>query len=83
MHENYRPLPGEPLSAPITAIRAADDALVSAAESAHWRDATSREFVAVEVAGGGHMYLTTDGRSVLEIVASSTVAPSGVSSAGV
>jgi surfactin synthase thioesterase subunit len=71
MHESYRPRAAKPLPVPITAIRAADDGLVSAAESAHWREATSAEFVAVEVPSGGHMYLTADGRVVLDIVAAS------------
>lgn len=70
MHENYRPRPGEPVAVPITAIHAVDDHLVTRAQTAQWRAATSADFVQVEVPGG-HMYLTTDGRSVLELVVAS------------
>jgi len=56
MHETYVAAPGRPLSVPITAVRGADDKLVSAAECAEWAEATTAGFDSAEIAGG-HMYL--------------------------
>ena len=36
MHENYRPSPGDPLTAPITTMRGRADTLVSAEQVAEW-----------------------------------------------
>lgn len=68
MHESYRPTSDRRLDAPITSIRGVDDHLVSAEAAAHWRDATSRAFTAIDMPGG-HMYLDGDAASLLEIVA--------------
>ncbi len=70
MHEDYKPRDGEPLALPVTAIRGADDGLVTLEESQRWREATTAAFSHVEVPGG-HMYLADDGRAVLDIVANS------------
>ncbi|OKJ27977.1 thioesterase II family protein [Streptomyces sp. CB01580] len=57
MHESYVSPPDRtPLPVPITAIRGDRDELVSAAEVAQWREATSRGFRQMETEGG-HMYL--------------------------
>ncbi|ATZ22045.1 Linear gramicidin dehydrogenase LgrE [Streptomyces lavendulae subsp. lavendulae] len=67
MHENYRPSYQDPLNAPITALRGADDDLVSAMECAQWVEATTGGFVSTELPGG-HMYLTESAGDVLRIV---------------
>jgi len=56
MHENYRPVSSSPLGAPITAIRGADDELVSREQASEWASATSRRYRLVEPPGN-HMYL--------------------------
>jgi surfactin synthase thioesterase subunit len=69
MHENYRPPPGDPLTAPITTMRGRADELVSAEQVAEWKRATIAEVSSVEF-DGGHMYLTEDAGAVLrQIVA--------------
>ncbi|MEU2834664.1 alpha/beta fold hydrolase [Streptomyces lavendulae] len=67
MHENYRPSYPGPLNAPITALRGADDDLVSAMECAQWVEATTGGFDSTELPGG-HMYLTESAGDVLRIV---------------
>lgn len=52
------------LSAPITALRGADDDLVDAASVQGWADATRAGFEFVEMPGG-HMYLTDAAASIL------------------
>jgi surfactin synthase thioesterase subunit len=56
MHEDYLAPSPMPLDAPITSIRGAADELVSAAQSAEWAAATSRQWRSVELPGN-HMYL--------------------------
>lgn len=57
MHESYRPPASRPpLRVPITAVRGADDGLVSRAETDQWASATTEEFHVTELPGG-HMYL--------------------------
>lgn len=68
MHESYTPGTDAPLAAPITALHARDDALVSAEQTAGWSKATSGPFQMVEV-DGGHMYLTEDAAGLLRLVA--------------
>lgn len=61
MHENYCPPPRPPLTVPVTVFRGCHDELVSAQDSAGWREATSGPFETVEF-DGGHMYfLSGDG----------------------
>lgn len=68
MHENYRPPAGrEPLCMPVTAVRGADDSLVSHAELKEWADVTTGEFRVAELPGG-HMYLVDAAAEVLALV---------------
>jgi surfactin synthase thioesterase subunit len=60
MHERYRPSTAAPLPVPITAIRGADDELVSADAAAQWAAFTSAGFRLAQPAGG-HMYLAGSG----------------------
>lgn len=68
MHENYRPTPGDRLSAPITTMRGCADELVSAEQVAEWERATTARVTGMEFAGG-HMYLTGDPDAVLQEIA--------------
>ena len=68
MHEAYRPRSREPLAAPVTALRATSDDLVSAADTAGWQAATTDRFTLIELAGG-HMYLTEAAPTILSVVA--------------
>ncbi|WP_367133490.1 MULTISPECIES: thioesterase II family protein [Streptomyces] len=70
MHESYRPRGEEPVAVPVTSVRGRDDTLVSAADAAQWRGATSLGFATAELPGG-HMYLTESGRPLLELIARS------------
>jgi surfactin synthase thioesterase subunit len=67
MHESYVPSTEEPLAVPITAVRGADDTLVSADEAAGWAKVTGRDFELVEVPGG-HMYLTDSAPALLDLI---------------
>jgi surfactin synthase thioesterase subunit len=64
LHEFYVPGTERPLDAPITSFRGAGDRLVSAAQAAEWRDATTRECEVVELSGG-HMYLADSADELL------------------
>lgn len=68
MHENYKPSSNEPLSKPITALRGADDALVSREDMQQWRSATNADFGYVEMPGG-HMYLVDSPQALLHTIA--------------
>ncbi|MDP9616464.1 surfactin synthase thioesterase subunit [Streptomyces demainii] len=70
MHEDYTPLSREPLSVPVTAMRGADDELVSQEQSEQWRSATSGTFTTTEFPGG-HMYVVDSAEQVLRTVARS------------
>jgi surfactin synthase thioesterase subunit len=74
MHEAYRPRSSDPIAAPITALRAASDRLVSATDAAAWRAATTGAFTLVEPPGG-HMYLTGSPAAVLSLVAAAASGP--------
>jgi surfactin synthase thioesterase subunit len=63
MHEEYRVPYATSVDVDITAVRGADDTLVSADDAREWAHATGRGFDYVEVPGE-HMYLT-DGRATL------------------
>ncbi len=68
MHENYRPPASRPaLSMPITALRGAQDQLVSKAELEEWAQATTGEFRIAELPGG-HMYLVDSAAEILALV---------------
>ncbi|MFD0201768.1 MULTISPECIES: thioesterase II family protein [Saccharothrix] len=67
MHETYLPSTEEPLAVPVTAVRGADDALVSADEAAGWAKVTGRDFELVEVPGG-HMYLTDSAPALIDLI---------------
>jgi surfactin synthase thioesterase subunit len=66
MYESYRCATNAPLPAPITAIRGRDDELVSAADAAAWRTATTDALRLIDVPGG-HMYLTDHVEQVLKL----------------
>ncbi|TDD61310.1 thioesterase [Kribbella antibiotica] len=67
MHEAYRAEPAARISAPITAVLGAEDALVSADQASGWKDATSSSFELASTPGG-HMYLTEDPPAAFEVV---------------
>jgi surfactin synthase thioesterase subunit len=67
MHEDYSPGSATRLPVPITSLRGRDDHLVSTERACRWREATSLRFDAVELPGG-HMYLTEDPLSLLELI---------------
>jgi surfactin synthase thioesterase subunit len=67
MHESYDSAVGRPLPVPVTALRGAADALVTAAETEQWQQATTAQFATVELPGG-HMYLVDDASAVLDVV---------------
>ncbi|MFE1312899.1 thioesterase II family protein [Streptomyces sp. NPDC058755] len=67
MHENYTPSTDRPLPAPITALRARGDELVTGEQTGEWSKATSSTFTLVEV-DGGHMYLTEDTAGLLRLI---------------
>ena len=67
MREAYRPGPRRRLTVPITVMRGADDDLVPAYESAAWTEMTEAATEAIDLPGG-HMYLLTEGRSILRVV---------------
>lgn len=67
MHENYQPADDEPLSAPITALRGADDLLVSARQSHEWADWTTGAFAYQELPGS-HMYLAESPDPLLRVL---------------
>jgi surfactin synthase thioesterase subunit len=68
MHERYLPPPGTTITVPITAIRGADDQLVSAEQLRGWRSATTSAFETVQLAGG-HMYLLAEPDQLLAVIA--------------
>ena len=67
MHEGYSPCHARRLPVPITSLRGRDDHLVSAERASRWQDETSLGFDAAELPGG-HMYLTEDPLSLLELI---------------
>jgi surfactin synthase thioesterase subunit len=67
MHEDYAPTPHAVINIPITAVRGADDRLVSRSQLEEWRAATSARFAIAELPGG-HMYLADRPSAVLELV---------------
>ncbi|MGW2817876.1 thioesterase II family protein [Streptomyces sp. NPDC001415] len=68
MHENYKPSRDEPLRVPVTALRGADDALVSAEHARQWHTTTSADFRYTELPGG-HMYLADSPDELLRTIA--------------
>ena len=67
MHENYRPASEEPIGIPITALRGADDQLVSRAQVEQWRAATRARFAVAELPGS-HMYVAGGASALLGLV---------------
>lgn len=67
MHESYIPSDAPELRIPVTALRGAADALVSADEVAQWEQATKGPFSTAELPGG-HMYLAEEPRLTLETI---------------
>ncbi|MER7395908.1 alpha/beta fold hydrolase [Streptomyces sp. NPDC000151] len=67
MHEDYRPADHEPLSAPITALRGADDRLVTREQAREWAAATRGDF-GYEELPGGHMYLAENPDPLLRLL---------------
>jgi surfactin synthase thioesterase subunit len=70
MHENYKTPNPTTVDVPITAIRGADDVLISAPATKDWGRATTAGFDYVELPGG-HMYLNEQSTELLDLVASS------------
>ncbi|QKW35628.1 thioesterase [Actinomadura sp. NAK00032] len=68
MHENYKPSSDEPIGVPVTSLRGADDALVTAEHARQWRTVTSADFAYRELPGG-HMYLADDPGALLRALA--------------
>ncbi|GAA1391634.1 alpha/beta fold hydrolase [Kitasatospora putterlickiae] len=67
MHEDYVPVPGPPLTLPVTSLRGADDRLVSRAQAEEWRTTTRASFTYRELPGG-HMYLVDSPETLLTAV---------------
>ncbi|MFE2756045.1 thioesterase II family protein [Actinosynnema sp. NPDC059335] len=67
MHEGYVPSTTDPLPVPVTALRGADDELVTSAEAAGWATVTTAGFELVEPPGG-HMYLADAGERLVHLV---------------
>ncbi|MFJ3880266.1 thioesterase II family protein [Streptomyces sp. NPDC090077] len=65
MHEDYKPSSADPLSVPITALRGAEDTLVSEGEAGQWAAATRGGFTYMELPGG-HMYLAESAERLLD-----------------
>jgi len=70
MHEQYRVPPGTAVQVPITAIRGADDTLISLAAAKEWANATLAGFDYVEMPGE-HMYLADQRSRLVELVGTS------------
>ncbi|MFD0165912.1 thioesterase II family protein [Streptomyces decoyicus] len=68
MHESYRPPSDEPVEAPVTCLRGADDVLVTEQDAREWHTTTSGPFTYAEMPGG-HMYLADAAPQVLGLVA--------------
>jgi surfactin synthase thioesterase subunit len=69
MHEEYRVPVSTSTDVDITAVRGADDALISVAHAKEWARATRGSFDYVELPGE-HMYLTAGPTALIELVAS-------------
>lgn len=65
--ETYRPLPGVPLRAPVTVLHGDQDPEVDEREAAAWREATEGP-CELHALPGGHFYLETHRRQVLDHV---------------
>ncbi|MGI5261098.1 thioesterase II family protein [Streptomyces angustmyceticus] len=68
MHESYRPPSDEPVEAPVTCLRGADDVLVTEWDAREWHTSTTGPFTYTELPGG-HMYLTDAAPRLLGLVA--------------
>lgn len=68
MQEGYLAETDARLDVPITAMRGAQDDVVSPGDIAEWRDATNGPYQAVEMPGG-HMYFTDNASAIIEIAA--------------
>jgi surfactin synthase thioesterase subunit len=67
MHEAYVPRAGLPLTIPVTALRGAEDTLVTLAQAEQWRTVTSAAFSYTELPGG-HMYLADSPEPLMRVV---------------
>jgi surfactin synthase thioesterase subunit len=76
MDESYAPRGNRPISAPITAIVAADDPLATREQVSRWAAYTSGAFDLAQVAGA-HMYLASDPIPLLEMIVKTLSAPAG------
>lgn len=68
MHEEYVPADGTRLSAPVVALRGADDELVDASAACQWSNATAGQFTYRELPGK-HMYLVESVQAVTDLIA--------------
>lgn len=67
MHEDYRHAHTDPLPVPIMSVRGRADHLVSSERARRWLAATAAHFDFAELPGG-HMYLSDDPLSLLELI---------------
>ncbi|MFJ7280394.1 thioesterase II family protein [Kitasatospora sp. NPDC098663] len=76
MHENYQPADREPIGAPITSLRGAQDELVNADQARQWAEATTGAFAYVEIPGQ-HMYLVDAADPLLAGISSTLAGKDG------
>ncbi|WP_328847622.1 thioesterase II family protein [Streptomyces sp. NBC_00258] len=81
MHENYKPSSSEPLTVPVTALRGADDTLVSREQAHEWASVTVGGFAYLELPGG-HMYLADAPGPLLHAIAEGTGRDGGPTACG-
>ncbi len=67
VNETYVPVPGPPLSCPVSALTGSADPEVTVEEMAHWRSATTGDF-SLRVFYGDHFYLKSRPGDVLEAI---------------
>ncbi|HET9896743.1 MAG TPA: thioesterase domain-containing protein [Streptosporangiaceae bacterium] len=77
MHESYVPAGEATITVPITAVKGADDPLVSTADAGQWAKATSANFHLVELPGD-HMYLTGPPESLIRLLEDEITRPDDV-----
>ncbi|MEU8814713.1 alpha/beta fold hydrolase [Actinoplanes sp. NPDC048796] len=74
LHERHRPDGGRRLSAPVLAVRGADDPMVERTETARWAEWTSGPFTSAELPGG-HMDLVNDPAALLRLISDAGSVP--------
>ena len=74
LHERHRPDPRCRLTAPVLAVRGADDQMVERAEAARWAEWTTGPFAYAELPGG-HMDLVNEPAALLRRITEAGSAP--------